>query len=136
MNEVVHSKELDQHTFFAGLMLALRLRRDRFTAEGRVFHRAFLAVVAKAQAEANLKGARWIKMDPVFGVVPEANDMLLEAEADRILSFLNPRLKTAVFKIKQDQAERELLQLDPKNAEWFKSLGAYFDEQLRSPQQN
>ena len=128
------SSELDQHTFFAGLMLALRLRRDQFTAEGQPFHRAFLAVVDRAQEDqgVQLRGARWIQMDPVFGVVPEANEMLLEAEHDRVLAFMNPRLKIARFTIEKAEADRELKQLAPEATEWFMRLGAFFDEQLET----
>ena len=80
-----------------------------------------------------LKNARWIRMDPVFEFVQEANEMLLEAEHDRLLAFLNPNLRVAQFKIGRDQAKKELELLAPDTAEWFVTLGEFFDDQLPAP---
>ncbi len=126
--------ELDRHTFFAGLMLGLCAKgRERFPAEGADFHRAFLKTIGRVRGDARvrLKSARWIRMDPVFESVQEANEMLLEAEHDRLLAFLNPSLRVAQFKIARDQARKELELLAPDTADWFVSLGEFFDEQLR-----
>ena len=125
--------EMDRHTFFAGLMLGLCARgRQAFPAEGADFHRAFLKTIEKVRNDAHvsLKSARWIRMDPVFESVQEANEMLLEAEHDRLLAFLNPSLRVAQFKIGQDQARKELELLAPETAEWFVRLGEFFHEQL------
>lgn len=129
--------ELDRHTFFAGLMLGLCAKRGRrdFPAEGEAFHRAFLKTIEKVREDerVTLKSARWIRMDPVFEFVQEANEMLLEAEHDRLLAFLNPSLRVAQFKIGEDQALKELELLAPDSAEWFVGLGEYFDAQLPAP---
>lgn len=66
--------------------------------------------------------------DPVFGVIPEANEMILEAERDFIVSILNPHLQKAKFRISQARASEELRHLpDP---EVFRELAAKLDKQL------
>lgn len=123
---------LDRHTFYSALLLALReLRQEPFEAEGSSFHRAFLAVIEKVKQDRpfELQGLQRIKRDPVFGFVKEANEMILEAEHDRILSLLNPRLKMAQFKISSEQARRELEKL-VSNPDCFRDLARVFDEQL------
>lgn len=125
------TKTLDRHTFYSALLLALREEHSEFVAEGKQFHRAFLAVVDKVRQEKpfQLKGEQKIGLDPVFGVVNEANEMVLEAEHDRVLSLLNPRLRKAQFKISKAQAKKELGELGV-DIDCFRALALYFAEQL------
>lgn len=129
------SEKMDRHTFFASLLLGLRLNgREEFEAEGERFHRAFLDTVKMARERGGLlpDNERWIRMDPVFKTVREANQMLLEAEHHRMLAFLNPRLRVAQFKLEQSEARAELEALVPDAVDWFTALGAHFDECLKS----
>ena len=133
--EMTAKTKIDRHTFFAALMLSLCAKgREEFDAEGDVFHSAFLRTVERVQKDqtVELKRAGWIRMDPMFGVVPEANEMLLEAEHDRLLGFLNPYLRKARFRINKEQAAKELRELVPTNADWFIDLGDFFNTQLAS----
>jgi hypothetical protein len=123
-------RQIDRDTFYMGLMLALRALRDDFVAEGTGFHEAFLSAVnfAREQGEFEIENARRIRLDPVFGVVHEANEMVLEAEQARLVALLNPRLKKAQFKISKTQADRELEETGA--AEWFRAIAAHLNEQL------
>jgi len=129
---VIELEHMDRHTFYTGLMLALSTLRDGFPTEGRKFHEAFRATIEYLQAERHevaVEGIEWMQPDPVFGVVHEATEMVLEAKQDRIVALLNPQLREARFKISAKQAQKELRTL-PK-PEWFMDLAKRFDERLR-----
>lgn len=122
--------------FYRGFLYALRERvgdNPRFEAEGDRFHEAFRAALELAAAE-HLAGvpAQEIldNFDPVFGVSPEATEMLLEGERDFILSLLNPRLQVAQFKISSDVAKRELERLPEPDT--FRLLARRFHEELQT----
>jgi hypothetical protein len=123
-------------TFYRGFLYALREQvpdgAPRFDAEGERFHEAFRRALEFAQAELPTLPAAAIldNFDPVFGVSPEATEMLLEGERDFIVSLLNPRLRVAQFKISLDTAKRELDQLP--NHEALRALAARFHQQLQS----
>ena len=130
--ETTVKTKIDRHTFFAALMLSLCAKgREEFDAEGDVFYSAFLRTVERVQKDptVELKRAGWIRMDPMFGVVSEANEMLLEAEHDRLLGFY---LRKARFRISKEQAAKELRELVPTTADWFIDLGGFFNTQLAS----
>ena len=122
---------IDRHTFFSGLMLALRTYRSEFQAEGPRFHQAFQRLVDRAKADHRfqVEGIRWMTVDPIFGVVHAANEMVLEAEQDRLVSLLNPHLRHARFKVSREQATRELEQLAEKK-DWFLDLANQFNKDL------
>jgi hypothetical protein len=121
-------------TFYRGFLYALRERiaDGRFAAEGERFHHAFRVALEYAVTELPDVPAAEIldNFDPVFGVSPEATEMLLEGERDFILSLLNPRLRIAQFKITREVASEELEQL-PEHAA-FRSLAARFYDQLQT----
>ena len=122
--------------FYRGFLYALRERvaegEPRFDAEGDRFHEAFRAALEYAARELPNVPALEIldNFDPVFGVSPEATEMLLEGERDFILSLLNPRLRVAQFKITRETAKRELDQLPEHDA--FRQLAARFHERLQT----
>ena len=120
-------------TFYRGFLYALReaLQDDpRFEAEGDRFHEAFREALEYAEASLpTVPAAQILKnFDPVFGVSPEATEMLLEGERDFILSLLNPRLRIAQFKISAATATEELERLPDR--EVFRELANRFHEQL------
>ena len=123
--------------FYRGFLYALRERisesEPRFEAEGDRFHEAFRAALEYAEEKLPEVPASDIldNFDPVFGVSPEATEMLLEGERDFILSMLNPQLRVAQFKISLESAKHELDQLPAHEA--FRQLAACFLERLHSP---
>ena len=128
--EHAQHREVDKYSFYNGLMLAIGTIRDEFVAEGKTFHRAFYETIQYAQTntEYSIEGASWISVDPIFGVVSEAHEMLLEAEEDRLIALLNPELQKARFRINKEQAEEELQTTEAP--EWFLSLAKYFNDRL------
>ena len=120
------SRRVQKHEFYSRLMLAIRAcGSDHFDAEGPTFYDAFLRAVERAKADGReVEGIGSMTRDPVFGVVHQANEMLLEAEEDRIIALLNPQLKEAHFKISQAQAAKELAETGDE--EWFKQLACEF----------
>jgi hypothetical protein len=66
----------------------------------------------------------------VFGVSPEATEMLLEGERDFLLALLNPRLRIAQFKISRDAAARELEQFPEREA--LRKLAGKFHHSLQA----
>jgi hypothetical protein len=99
--------------FYRGLLFALAELRREFVAEGQVFHDAFRGMLQTAVDEnLNVPAADLLQnFDPVFGISPEALEMILEGERDFMLSLLNPRLCTARFKIPTREAKQELNRL-------------------------
>jgi hypothetical protein len=135
--ELTVKPELDQHIFYAGLLLALCAHGIKeFDTGGPVLHQAFLNTVAWVRAEApfTLRNARWIVSDPVSGVVSEANEMLMEAWQDQLITLSNTRLRTARFSIDRERAAQELRLLVPSDADWFVTLGQFFAVELSRPE--
>ncbi|MBX3245555.1 MAG: hypothetical protein KF901_00035 [Myxococcales bacterium] len=126
--------EISRHTFFQGLLLAARAEGapDEFDAEGRAVHDAFGAVVAFLQRSTDVKvtGLTTVRRDPVFGVFHEANELLLQAEQDLILGFVNPTLRKAKFKVAESDANAELSEFD--QAEWLRQAGRAFADALKA----
>lgn len=121
--------------FYRGFLYALReqLSEDpRFEAEGDRFHEAFRAALEHAVRDLpSVPAAQMLEnFDPVFGVSPEATEMLLEGERDFILALLNPRLRVAQFKISMDTARQELDGYPQKEA--LRKLAGWFHEELRA----
>jgi hypothetical protein len=144
-SRAVDAKSVTQHMeapmnlpmFYRGFLYALRERvgdaEPRFEAEGERFHEAFRAALEFAVRELPVVPASRIleNFDPVFGISPEATEMLLEGERDFILSLLNPRLRVAQFKITRETAKSELDRLPEHDA--FRRLAERFHEHLQSP---
>lgn len=126
--------EISRHTFFQGLLLAARAEGapDEFDAEGRLVHDAFAAVVAFLQQSPDVKvvGLSTARRDPVFGVFHEANELLLQAEQDLILGFVNPTLRKAKFKIAEAEAKEELGEFE--HTAWLLDAGREFAKALKS----
>lgn len=124
---------MNNTVFYRGILYALRTHRDEeeFLADGTRFHMAFRRVLTDAAAMDFGPAKEMLEnFDPVFGVIPEANEMLLEAERDFILSMLNPHLQRAQFKISKERAEKELSDLPCPDV--FRKLAATLDAQLRA----
>jgi hypothetical protein len=123
---VIPTRRLQKHEFYSGLMLAIRAYgQPSFDAEGPSFYKAFLGAVERAKKDGwEVEGIRSMTRDPVFGVVHQANEMLVEAEEDRIIALLNPQLREAHFKISKAQAAKELA--ESGEDEWFKTLALEF----------
>jgi hypothetical protein len=122
---------MDNVTFYRGLLFGLRKHRTQFTAEGQAFHRAFVSTIELARRTAPRPGLLRdlaLRVDPIFGVSPQASEMLLEGEQDRVLSLMNPDLEKARFKISPSDAELQLRRLPERR--WFEKLGQHFDQQL------
>jgi len=122
---------MDRVTFYRGLLFGLRMHRAQFTAEGQTFHRAFVSTVELAKRTAprrNLLRDLTLRVDPIFGVCPQASEMLLEGEQDRVLSLMNPDLEKARFKIAPSDAKLQLQRLPERK--WFEELGKHFAQQL------
>lgn len=126
--------EISRHTFFQGLLLAARAEGapEEFDAEGRVIHDAFGAVVAFLQKSSDVKvvGLSTVRRDPVFGVFHEANELLLQAEQDLILGFVNPTLRKAQFKLAASDADVELKEF--AHAKWLREAGRAFADALKA----
>lgn len=120
--------------FYRGFLYALRERLDdetaQFEAEGERFHEAFREALEFAAMTVPEVPASEIleNFDPMFGVSPEATEMILEGERDFILSLLNPSLKLAQFKISRETAERELCGFEAKDA--FRKVAERFHQRL------
>jgi hypothetical protein len=116
--------------FYRGLLYALREKlpeqEARFEADGDAFHSAFRRMLEYAKNNAPEVPANEIleNFDPVFGVSPEATEMLLEGERDFIVSLLNPSLQVAQFKITKAVAKTELDRLPA--ADMFRKLADCF----------
>jgi hypothetical protein len=124
---------MDVSVFYRGILFALRERRDGFIAEGTKFHSAFRAMLESAIQEPAFTSAaeRMLEnFDPVFGVFPEASEMLVEGERDFIVALENPRLRVATFKLDKDEARSELDELP--SAQVFRKLAAHLDERLET----
>jgi len=121
---------MDTGVFYRGVLCALRLRRKKFVADGEAFHAAFRAMLEYAEVNAPAFPARRMleNFDPVFGVSPEATEMVLEGERDFILSLHNPQLRLAEFKLSEARAEEELDELPMP--EVFRMLAERLHEQL------
>jgi hypothetical protein len=122
----IPARRLQKHEFYSGLMLAVAASgQTSFDAEGPSFYEGFLRAVERARNDGcDVEGIRSMTRDPVFGVVHQANEMLVEAEEDRIIALLNPQLKEARFKISQAQAAQELAASGEH--EWFRTLALEF----------
>ncbi|MGA7120428.1 MAG: hypothetical protein WBY94_10040 [Polyangiaceae bacterium] len=124
---------MNESVFYRGVLIALSERRERpFVAEGNSFHAAFRSMLEFAKTEPSTASAA-VRMlenfDPVFGVSPEATEMLLEGERDFIVALDNPRLKVAQLKLTPVQAREELEGLP--SPEVFRKLAEHLNEQLQ-----
>jgi hypothetical protein len=128
---------MNMPTFYRGFLYALREafgpgQAARFAAEGDRFHDAFRSALEYAVSTFPEVPAGEVleNFDPVFGVSPEATEMLLEGERDFILSLLNPRLQVAQFKISREVATNELDRIPEKDA--FRALALRFHDKLQA----
>jgi len=118
-------------TFYRGLLFGLRMHKEQFTAEGEKFQRAFVSTVELAkrtQPRPGMLRKLTLRVDPIFGVCPQASEMLLEGEQDRLLSLMNPDLEKARFKIQPADAKLQLKRLP--ESRWFEKLGKHFAKEL------
>ncbi len=113
--------------FSRGLLCALAERRRSFVACGPVFHGAFRAMLEAAVVQQlPVPAAAWLEnYDPVFGVSPEASEMLLQGHGDFVLTLGR---NMAYFGIDAQEAARELGHLP--HVDVFRALAAVFDEKL------
>lgn len=122
------AETVDRFTFYRGLLFALRaIGTPDFPAAGSRFHEAFGKTIEYAfriSASKDLPQPMAVNADPIYGVYPEANEMLLEGEQDLVLSLMNPRLKFAQFKIDPAEADDELKRVG--HVDWYKDLANYF----------
>lgn len=114
---------LKKHQFYSGLMLAIAASgMTSFNAESPSFYEAFLRAVECARKdERAVEGLHSMTRDPVFGVVHQANEMLVEALEDRVITLLSSQ---AHFKISKAQASLELMASE--DPAWFKMLALAF----------
>lgn len=122
-------------SFYRGFLYALREEvgeSGRFVAEGDKFHEAFREALTVALRELPEVPVRQMlrNFDPVFGVSPEATEMVLEGERDFIVSLLNPRLRIAQFKIDTKTAREQLEQMPEREA--LRRVAQRFHERLAS----
>lgn len=125
--------------FHRGLLYALQEKMllegesTEFVANGEKFHDAYRRVLERA-ADLRFGPAHDLleDFDPLFGVYPSANEMLLEAERDFIIAMLNPQLQKARFKISPERAKKELEQLPEADVSTFRELAKVLDAGLRA----
>jgi hypothetical protein len=121
-------KILSKREFYTGLLLAIATKSNKgFPAEGAAFHNAFaeaLKVAMESSQAPRVEGQRWITVDPLFGVVHEADEMLLFGENSKLLSLGNPAFHNAGFKLTSKQAAAELEETG--YAEWFGEVADRF----------
>ncbi len=125
---------MSSSAFYRGLLYALceASPGGKFVADGDEFHNAFREALRLAVAELPDAPAKQMlrNFDPVFGVSPEASEMLLEGERDLILSLLNPKLRVAEFKIDAATAKKALDRLP--NPEALRKVAKHFRQHLPS----
>lgn len=133
MQAMAGPTEISRHTFFQGLLLAARAEGapDEFDAEGRLVHDAFAAVVAFLQQSPDVRvvGLSTARRDPMFGVFHEADELLLHAEQDLVLDFVNPTRRKATFKVAAAEAKEELGEF--KHSAWLLDAGRQFAKALK-----
>src|ERR1039458_8679353 len=114
-------------------MLALREHRHQFLADGDVFHTSFGKMLRVASPDFPRVAYPILEnFDPVFGVYPEAGEMIFEGIRDHILALERPALRVARFIIRKEDAAKELLELP--RYEVYKRLATGWDADLGSPQ--
>lgn len=122
------NRETEKLLFYRGLLFGLRLAgEEEFLAEGAAFHRAFGETMELAlRLFEGVDAIRPVEceVDPIFGVYPEANEMLLEGEQDTVLSLANPDLRRAKFEVDEAEARAELQRLP--RPDLFEELGRRF----------
>jgi hypothetical protein len=127
-NEVISKR-----TFYRGFLLAVAKNAGKeFLADGADFHRAFDEAVRVRNELSDvpvIEGERWLRIDPVFGVMKAADEMLLFGERERLLTLGNPELQKASFKISREEAAVELE--DVGNVELFDKMAGRFLERLK-----
>lgn len=115
-------------TFYRGFLYALREHRTQFVINCDDFHDAFRVMLEKAIHEPLFKEMAEHMLrnfDPVFGVFPEAIEMLFFGEICFIICTCNPQ---AQFKISMKDAMEELEQIP--EADTFRYFAACFHEEL------
>jgi len=127
------NSETEKLLFYRGLLFALRAAgMTGFLAEGPEFHQAFGSTIALASellGEDEPIHAIEVHLDPIFGVYPEANEMLLEGAQDTVLSLANPHLRRAKFEMDEHEALEELERLPRPDI--FRKLGEHLKLSLR-----
>lgn len=120
---------IDTETFYAGVLLALAsIGSGEFTADGARFHAAFTSAVEAARegrGEIEVKDLDWMVEDPVYGVMPHAEEMLAYGQSARLLSLMNPDLVKAKVRYPKDRATAELQRIT-QHSEWFKNVARAF----------
>lgn len=122
--------EPTRQEFYRGFLLALRARVDHFISYGERFHETFeetlsAAYLAEAMPFPKLVGEMLEDKDPVFGVYPAAEEMILEGIAALLLTLDAPRMETARFKLSKAQAAKELAEF--KHADVYKTMAKSFE---------
>lgn len=116
--------------FRAGLITALcATGRTEFALDAS-FHQAFMKIVQRVQKDrtVEVEGIYTIKMDPMFGKVDVANLMILEAEADQVVSCAEHK---CTFLLDQKTARKELQAQEPALLYWYLTLAKFFDHHLQ-----
>ena len=126
------NRVISKRTFYTGFLLAIaKLNKTEFVADGHSFHRAFDEAVRTAKGIARaprIEGQQWMQLDPVFGVVKEADEMILFGERERLLTLGNPDLLKASFKLTSDEAASELDEIG--NTRLFEKMAKVFIAKL------
>lgn len=124
---------IDTETFYAGFLLALAVQgTDAFSADGKNFHEAFGLAIARARQLKNdvvVKDMDWMEMDPFYGVMPHAEELVAFGQAARMLSLANPELVKARIRYSKKDAEKALE--DIGHDEWFKEIAGVFKAHVK-----
>lgn len=120
--------------FYRWLLYATRARGvESFLASGPSFHDAFGAAVRHAkeypppgggEVEVDLDG------DLAFGTYRDAEALVLEGEQDMILTLMNPPLRRARFKVREEDATAALGRLGAAERAWFMDVAEQFQNRL------
>jgi hypothetical protein len=123
---------IDTETFYAGFLLALKAQDfPGFVADGRAFHHAFgLAVSCARQLSDELvvDEMDWMGMDPIYGVMPHAEELVAFGQSARMLSLENPNLVRAKIRGTKEDANKELEVLGHRD--WFLQVAKVFGDSI------
>ena len=125
-------RHIDREDFFIQMLLALRIvrHRDRFLATGKNFYDAFEAVVNRVREQGifTVDSIEWANRDPIYGVFPWADDLIMFGMFSCVLNVAAPGHSVALFRLTRPQAQKQLDEID--GGENFLELAELFNEHL------
>jgi hypothetical protein len=131
----VASDRIDTETFYTGVLLALAANNaGSFNADGPGFHAAFRAAVDLARtvemrSQVEVRDIDWMVEDPIYGVMPHADEMLAFGQCARLLSLESPAFVRAQVRYDTERATAALRRLT-EHVGWFNRVAETFRAEL------